>query len=179
MEKIFKTREDLVKVLPKGMSIAEIGVFRGEFSKFIFENMNPSHLSLVDIFEGHMGSGDKDGNNMTYVILDNEYESLKKHFSFNDNVNIFKGKSVDFLKSIDDDSLDMVYIDASHEYQDVKMDLELSFHKVKKDGFICGHDYVSPRFDSVVTAVNEFCEEKGLKIKYLTEDGCPTYCIIK
>jgi hypothetical protein len=73
----------------------------------------------------------------------------------------------------------MVYIDASHEYDDVVIDLELSYKKVKNGGFICGHDYVSPRFESVVSAVDEFCEKKGLKIEYLAMDGCPSYCIIK
>ena len=179
MTKKFNTRNELIEVLPKEMKIVEIGVFKGDFSKLIFQNMNPSELILVDIFEGYMGSGDKNGDNMEYVMLEAEYDKLKKHFNENKNVKIIKSKSNDFLSSIEDESLDMVYIDASHEYEDVVIDLKISYKKVREGGFICGHDYVSPRFECVVRAVDELCVEKNLSIKYLTNDGCPSYCIVK
>jgi len=179
MTKKFKTRLDLITILPKNMKIVEIGVFKGDFSKLIFQNMKPSELILVDIFEGYMGSGDKDGDNMEYVSLEDEYNKIKNYFNKNNNVKIIKSKSNDFLLSIENESLDMVYIDASHEYEDVVIDLEISYEKVRKGGFICGHDYVSPRFEGVVRAVDEFCEKKKLKIEYLAMDGCPSYCIIK
>lgn len=179
MEKIFNTRNELILSLPLNMKIAEIGVFKGEFSKYIYQQINPSKLFLVDIFEGYMGSGDKDGNNMQYTNLSEEYEKLKNHFSNDFNVSIIKSKSSEFLSNIEDGYLDMVYIDGDHEYESVVSDLNLSYPKVKKGGFICGHDYVSPRFEGVVRAVNEFCKEKNLEIEYLTKDGCPTYCIIK
>jgi hypothetical protein len=34
-------------------------------------------------------------------------------------------------------------------------------------------------FPGVVKAVNEFCFENNLEIKYITKDGCPTFGIIK
>lgn len=177
--KIFETREELLTFLGKNLTIAEIGVFKGDFSKFIFDNLDPKELFLVDVFEGYLGSGDKDGENMQYTDLNTEYIKLKEYFSQNLNVNIIKSKSSDFINNLNDDYLDLIYIDGDHEYDGVKSDLLLSFNKVKKGGFICGHDYVSPRFHGVVTAVDEFCNEKNLQIDYLTKDGCPTYCIIK
>lgn len=177
---IFETREELLAFLGKGkeMTIAEIGVFKGEFSKFLFGTLNPKELFLVDIFEGYMGSGDKNGENMQYTYLEYEYDNLTKYFQ-NENVKVLKGKSQDFLSGIEDEYLDLIYIDGDHDYSGVKLDLNLSYDKVKKGGFICGHDYVSPRFEGVVRAVNEFCQERSLKIDYLTKDGCPTYCITK
>lgn len=177
--KIFKNRNELLSHLGKNLIIAEIGVFKGEFSKFIFENLNPKELYLVDIFQGRMGSGDKDGNNMEYVILENEYKKISDFFEGNKNVKIIKSKSLNFLNNSNDDFFDLVYIDADHEYESVYSDLNASYNKVKKGGYICGHDYVSPRFDGVVNAVNKFCNEKNLSIEFLTKDGCPSYCIIK
>ena len=52
----FETREDLLNYLGIDLKIAEIGVFKGEFSKFIFDNLKPKELFLVDIFEGYVGS---------------------------------------------------------------------------------------------------------------------------
>lgn len=176
---IFETREDLLKFLGQGLKIAEIGVFKGEFSKFIFNNLNPKELFLVDIFEGYVGSGDKDGNNMQFTHLENEYNSLISFFKENKNVHIIKENSKNFISSLENEILDLIYIDGDHNYNGVKSDLLISLSKVKSGGYICGHDYVSPRFEGVVKAVNEFCIENKLEINYLTKDGCPTYCIKK
>jgi len=45
-----KTRIELLALLPKHISIAELGVFEGSFSKLIKEIVQPSELYLVDVF---------------------------------------------------------------------------------------------------------------------------------
>lgn len=51
--------------------------------------------------------------------------------------------------------IDMVYIDAIHEYEFVKRDISLWQGKVKHGGWICGHDYCKHKFSGVVRAVDE------------------------
>ena len=41
-----------------------------------------------------------------------------------------------------DESLDFVYIDANHAYDFVKQDMTLWYPKVKKGGYLGGHDYI-------------------------------------
>ena len=176
---LIENRNLLFKQFDKNLIIAEIGVFKGEFSKFLFNNLNPKELHLIDIFEGMMCSGDKDGNNIVWTDLNDEYNSLKNFFYNNENVFIHKNNSYDVLSSFSDEYFDIIYIDGDHTYEGVKKDLNISYDKIKKNGLICGHDYVSPRFEGVVRAVDEFCIKYDLKIEYLTEDGCPTYCILK
>lgn len=177
--KVFETREDMMMALGESLVIAEIGVFRGDFSKFIHKNLNPKELYLIDIFEGHMGSGDKNGENMVFVQLETEFVKLKNYFEKEQNVHIKKIKSFEFLRQIEKDFFDVIYVDADHEYNSVKQELDLALDKVKTNGFICGHDYVSPRFAGVVKAVNEFCEKNNLVLNYITKDKCPSYCIRK
>ena len=177
--KKFKTRQDLMKSLPLNMNIAEVGVFKGEFSKFIFESLKPNNLYLIDIFEGYTASGDQDGNNIQVVNLDEELVSLQNYFQNNKNVFFLKGWSHLQIEKIPDNHLDMIYIDAAHEYEDVKKDLLASFPKVKQNGYICGHDYEMNRFPGLFRAVNEFCQENNLKISCIAEDGCPTFLIQK
>ena len=101
-------------------------------------------------------------------------------FSFNaftSNAVKLKGFTVNELSKIEDNYLDFVYVDAGHEYHDVKNDLEVSYKKVKNGGIIMGHDYNKDTFAGLCLAVDEFCEKYGLNIKYLTKDGCPTYLI--
>lgn len=57
------------------------------------------------------------------------------------NIIKMKGLSVDMAKNFEDDSLDGVYIDADHKEAAVRADLAAWVPKVKKGGFIAGHDY--------------------------------------
>ena len=174
-----ETRNDLIKTFEKDLVICEIGVFKGEFSEYILENIIPKELHLIDIFDGQMCSGDKDGNNIVWIDLNNQYEILKNKYRDFDNVHIHKGNSVDILKKFEDEYFDIIYIDGDHSFEGVKNDLETSYCKIKNGGFICGHDYTSDKFIGVVKAVDEFCKTKNLNIRTLTKDGCPSFCIKK
>lgn len=48
--------------------------------------------------------------------------------------------SIEAAKEFTNESLDVVFIDMSHEYADVKVDLDCWFPKVKYGGYIAGHD---------------------------------------
>lgn len=176
MVEILENRNLLLEKIPKNITIAELGVFKGEFSEIIKNIASPSLLYLVDIFEGTCCSGDKDGKNIINYNMNRSYEDIKNKYK-EQNVVIIKNTTENFLLSLNDESLDAVYIDADHSYEGVKKDLELSRKKVKKGGFIMGHDYTNVFFPGVVKAVDEFCQKYNLKIKYLTKDGCPSFLI--
>jgi hypothetical protein len=168
------TRTDLIKMLPKNLIFAELGVFIGDFSREIIRHAQPERFYMVDIFANvETYSGDKDGLNEVWVpdlsvyydILTTKYRKLKE-------VHVVKSTTADFLKSVHE--LDAVYIDASHFYEDVLIDLLYSFAKIKS-GYILGHDYNQ---EGVKNAVEFFCSESGLKIDYLSDDKCPSYLIV-
>jgi hypothetical protein len=87
-------------------------------------------------------------------------------------VAIHPGFSHDVLSGFPDRHFDMIYIDAGHDYESVRRDLEVARHKIKDDGFLVLNDYtigsmlLSLPF-GVVHAVNEFCVEQGWEIRYL------------
>jgi predicted O-methyltransferase YrrM len=68
-----------------------------------------------------------------------------------------KSKSLDAVNLFSDQSLDFVFIDASHEYEDVKNDINAWFPKVKVGGVLAGHDYYENNdfAPGVKMAVNE------------------------
>jgi predicted O-methyltransferase YrrM len=59
-----------------------------------------------------------------------------------------------------DNSLDFVFIDAAHDYENVKADIAAWYPKVKVGGTIAGHDYGWPG-SSVHDAVNEYLASVG------------------
>jgi hypothetical protein len=174
--KLLKTRTDLLRLLPKNLIMAEIGVFKGEFSEEILKICEPKLLCLVDVFTGRICSGDKDGKNITATDMDVEYDRLFLKYILNYRVILKKQSSINFLSGILIGGIDMIYLDADHSYESVSQELALCREKVRAGGYICGHDYAPPW--GVKRAVDEFCEREGLNIEYLTEDGCPSYCII-
>jgi hypothetical protein len=174
---ILKTRNDLLDTLPKNLYIVELGVFRGEFSEEIYNRTSPNKLTLVDLWQGSMVCGDKDGNNIVREEnMEDVYNQIKERWKDNNNVNVVRNNTQDFLNLCEDDTYDAIYVDADHTYFSVYNDLRLSFNKLKNNGILMGHDY-SPNFYQVVHAVNDFCQNYNQKITMLTEDRCPTFLI--
>tara|TARA_R110002153_G_C13126303_1_gene479392 strand:+ start:89 stop:742 length:654 start_codon:yes stop_codon:yes gene_type:complete len=56
-------------------------------------------------------------------------------------VNPIKSTSIEAATLYDDKSLDFVFIDAGHDFDNVKADIEAWLPKVKNGGYIAGHDY--------------------------------------
>lgn len=84
------------------------------------------------------------------------------------------------LSLIPDESLDFVYIDARHEYQYVKEDIEGWFKKVRVGGIVSGHDYVEREGFGVIQAVSEFVNENDIDEYFLTEeDKSPSWYFVK
>jgi predicted O-methyltransferase YrrM len=85
--------------------------------------------------------------------------------------NIFKNNSLDF-----------VYIDANHSYDECKKDIDIWWKKVRNGGVLSGHDYlngvVAGTVFGVKDAVDKFVEEENLKL-YITEEDYPTWYLLK
>jgi len=176
----FKTRLDLARyILPKNATGCEIGVGSGDFSLTLYRETQPSHLFLIDrwlampgldpsVYGWHCKHTQKD--------YDNFLQETKNKFQNHNNVTIIRNSSQEALKDFPDEYFDYLYLDASHDYESVKNDLELVRQKIKKDGFICGHDYnknTNINFTGeygVIEAVDEFVKNYGFNIDLTTEE---------
>lgn len=183
----FDTRNDMIVYFIKTIespTILEIGIFKGEFFDYIFNNCNPHKLIGVDLFEGICGSGDQNGNNFVYYDIGQSYIELTEKYKNNTNVELIKNNSVAHLIASEDNYYDCIYIDGDHSYEGVKKDLENGYKKIKNGGFIMGHDYeinstkTPNKYDfGVKKAVTEFCQKYNQKIIAKGMDGCVSFCI--
>ena len=171
------TREELLNLLPKNSIGVEIGVFKGHFSDILLDIVNPKKLFLVDPWLGNIKSGDKNGENMQHINGENFFNEIILPKYQNDERVILIRDFSKKLSNVENDYFDWCYIDGDHSYEGVKFDLELLRDKVKNNGIIMCHDYISPRFIGVVRAVDEFCQKYDLKIEFKTNDGCPSILI--
>jgi hypothetical protein len=181
---ILKTRNDMMGELPKDLVIAELGVFKGDFSKIIYDKCKPKELVLIDLWEGIIMSGDVDGNDVTKIASSDLHKTVINFFADIDNVKVHQGYTTEILSGYPDNYFDVIYIDADHSYLGCKSDLEISYKKVKNGGYIMGHDY-EQNFEKtknvykfgVNRAVNEFCLKYNQEIAMKGNDGCVSYGI--
>ena len=184
---VFDTRNEMLKHYSSQIEnpvICEIGVFKGEFFKYILDTCEPESLEGVDVFSGVAGSGDQDGNHPIQVDMNEVYIQLKDTYVDNPIVSFHKDYSDKFLEKQSNDKYDIIYIDADHTYEAVKKDIEIAFDKIKDGGFIMGHDYELNKNKcehnwsfGTKQAVDEFCENKSQKICAFGNDGCVSFCI--
>ena len=186
--KIFETRNEMVRALiPQGSVICEIGVFKGDFARELHK-LWPKHLFLCDPWDNGLSySGDHDGQNGNIYHASSLCEHVHALFAQETAVSIHREKSETFIPKLATASLDAAYVDGDHSYQAVKADLHALYPKIKKGGFLMGHDYefnpnkaphdLEPMTLEVARAVNEFCQEKNLTIFAKTNDGCASFAI--
>jgi Methyltransferase domain len=114
---------------------AEVGVYKGEFSKKLCE----AGLTLFAIDPWKIY---KDYNNPRgQSRLDAQYEHTKRLLSPYPKCTIIRKTSMEAVEDFEDESLDFVYIDANHEFRYIAEDISEWTKKVKKGGVVAGHDY--------------------------------------
>ena len=164
--KVLPSRYHMLECLPKGGAWAEVGVAEGEFSNVILNIVKPASIDLIDTYDGFIA----------YMPFDYTAEN---HQQFIDDrfkeqpVTTMKGLSWNVLKSLPDKSYDCIYIDAAHDYDSVKKDIQAAKGKIKDGGLLIFNDYkmcdhLSKLFHhyGVCAAVNELCLEDGWEFIY-------------
>jgi len=154
--KLYKRAIDTFK---DNSHFVEVGTWKGRSISFMaVEIINSGYnikLDCVDTWEGSPEHYETDAIK-TYTLYD---QFLRNTEPISHMLTHIRDYSVNASKLYEDESLDFVFIDAAHDYQNVKNDINAWFPKVKKGGIIAGHDYVEGWHD-VVKAVDEFFEDK-------------------
>ena len=156
---------------------AEIGVASGRNMFYICNRVPGVQMIGVDIWTQY--EYDRAGR-WCHHVYDHKknYEWAKQKLA-QFNVNLIKGTSMDVVKTIEENSLDFIYIDANHYYDYVRDDLNEWSKRVRLGGIVSGHDYAdSPNCD-VIKAVNEYVEQNKIGQWFLTDEWPNSYFWMK
>ena len=82
---------------------------------------------------------------------------------FKDRIEWLIMPSVEAAERLKDGALDYVFIDACHNYEPVKADIEAWYPKVRSGGIVAGHDF-SVHFEGVKQSVRERFGEDGFSV---------------
>lgn len=136
----------------------EVGVWKG---------MSASYMAVEIINSGKQIKFDCVDNweMIDPLIAEELYEGIWETFQTNIEpvkhiINPVRAISWEAAEQYKDKSLDFVFIDASHDYESVKKDIEAWLPKVKKGGVIAGHDY--DWCEGVIYAVNEIFGKENI-----------------
>jgi len=124
---------------------AEIGVQKGNNFRYLVENKDDLCLHGVDIWSEkevrwNGTSSDKlqfqpDSVNSEYLINLQEWAK-----DYEGRVFFHRHFTTYAHKFFNDGELDFIFVDAGHEYEDVKADIQAWYPKIKKGGYMIGHD---------------------------------------
>jgi len=120
----------MVQRFPSGSRFIEIGCHRGKSTSFLAVEIANSckkiDLYCIDIWSDIA---------QRKAFLKN-MKPLRKHYTGG-----FHTSSMEAVHLFSDESVDFVFLDASHSYEDVKNDIIHWLPKVKRGGVLAGHDY--------------------------------------
>jgi hypothetical protein len=159
---------EVIEKLDHNSKCVEIGSWKGKSAAYTCEKIINSkkkiHLDCIDTWEGSVEHKEFPNLHRLYDIFIRNMKPFEKYYT------PIRMSSMEAVKLYEDESLDFIFIDASHEYEDVKYDINYWFPKLKKGCVISGDDYNNPGFPGVAKAVNEFFSNNNihLNVSYQT-----------
>ena len=162
----------MVNILPKNGVGAELGVFRGEFSPYLFKYTKAIKLHLIDPWYFLTAKWTwAVGNKSTVKALRKILKKWRKEIE-EQKIFIHIGDDREVLQTFPDCYFDWVYLDSSHQYKHTVEELRILKDKVKAKGVIAGDDWRPDplhRHHGVYKAVTEFINQYGYSILYSDE----------
>jgi hypothetical protein len=150
----------------------EIGVCHGHYSKVLCESNPKLELKSIDPYvpvyqdprTNRIGS---EGQSKLFK------EATKRLAPYN--CEVIRKTSLEAVREFPHESIDFVYIDGSHEFDYVMVDIIEWGRKVKKGGVISGHDYNRTFKEGVARAVNNYAVVHDINPIYITHNNTPSW----
>ena len=149
-----------------GLRFLQIGVFTGDASVWLMENILTQKDSVLEDVDTWAGSDEAEHNDMDFSDVEKTYDEKVASYK---NIIKYKTDSTSYLKSLEVPTFDFIYIDGDHTAEGVLRDAVLSWRLLNPGGIIAFDDYTwtDPRgiayqpkwsIDTFVTIVKEDSE---------------------
>ncbi|MEW5772534.1 MAG: class I SAM-dependent methyltransferase [Thermodesulfobacteriota bacterium] len=149
--------QELVASLPQGARVAELGTFQGRSAVAIACALPPGGvLFCVDHFVNTVLAPGQAKPPLEEVVRTNlaALAANLDAFGVRDRVTVLRGRTRDAAQRFEPGSLDLVFVDAGHQYEEVSADLADWHPKVRPGGWLVCDDYTA-EWPGVVRAIEE------------------------
>ena len=125
-----------------GNQFVDLGCFIGGFTQVLATHAQKrgGKVYSVDLYKQTKGGLDFCMEHLNYPCKEYFIENMNS-VGLMDVINLHEGCSWEYADRFDDESVDFIWIDASHIYPDVIRDIRNWYPKLRKGGIIAGHDY--------------------------------------
>ena len=156
---LFALYKKMVDRFDSGSHFVEVGAFLGRSAVFMaVEIINSGKNIKFDCIDHWQGS--EEHNNNDEVNLERLYEDFLENIKPVEGIiNPIRANSIDASKLYKPNSLDFIFIDASHDTDSVKADVTYWMPRLKEDGVIAGDDINN---EGVANAVKWFFDNEKL-----------------
>jgi hypothetical protein len=140
---------------PKGI---EIGCSEAHTSKFLLDVNSSLTLFSIDPYVPYT---DWNGNVLTDrpVFYERVVDEMR---GYGERFILMRNYSDDVADKFEDESMDFIFVDGLHTYEQVLIDCDNYYSKVKPGGIFSGHDFTA--ITGVNKAVKEFATKVGKEI---------------
>jgi hypothetical protein len=148
---------ELLDATPEGGTFVELGCYKGKSTSFIGVEIHKQKRDIeffaVDSFQGATNSTDENEVKAYVGISDIEQTYLESIAPIGNKIQTIKSLSHEAADMFDDESVDVLFVDAGHSREAVLNDLKAWYPKMKNNSIMAGHDYTA--WDGVNQAVTE------------------------
>jgi len=146
--------------------IAEVGCYLG-VSTETFLLHKPKKMYAIDPWGVDLNYDESDG-----YLPDGGWGEIEQKFKERVGpyeeytiIEIIKNTSIEAAKGFEENSLDFLYIDGNHEHSHVSADIEAWWPKIKRGGYMGGHDFYvhthPPEYTGVEATVYHYFGHEG------------------
>lgn len=136
----------------------EIGTDQGTTTEYLLRSIPDLTLYGIDDYT----------ENRTETVQNLTFEIYKKKvLPYSNRFKHYRMTSDDAVSEFEDESVDFVFIDGDHRYEQVLKDCQNYYAKLKKGGLFCGHDWILPDVNKAVVefalSIDRFDDIKIMK----------------
>lgn len=162
-------------------NVAEVGVYKGKFAKYINQYFPSKKLYLFDTFQGFnekdiQAEKELGLNDANQDFSNTSVDQVLQIMPFPKQCIIKKGFFPDTAAGIED-SFVFVSLDTDL-YEPIYQGLVYFYPRMEKGGYIFVHDVNNDCYKGAAKAVEQFCEEQGISFVPLP-DSCGSVVFIK
>ena len=157
----------LIEQLPDNSHFVEVGSFKGRSASYaaveIINSGKNIKFDCVDTWKGSEEHKELEvvKNDTLFDIFLENMKPVEGYYT------AIRKSSLEAAELYEDESLDAVFIDAAHDYDNVVADINAWSRKVKVGGFISGHDFVYPPIqDALRDTINPVVQFNGTACWY-------------
>ena len=161
----------------------EVGTYQGFFADVMIHRLNPGQFYAVDPLRLFPGMNSNPGHEFgSQQKLDKLAEQVSQKLS-NSGHTLIREVSEKASLQFDDNSVDVVYLDADHSYTGCSNDIDFWYPKIRDGGILAGHDYCNGNPQKghvygVIQAVAQLVDEHDLEL-FVTSDAYPSWMVVK